>query len=620
MTADAIGEGAPSAVGTGRPTGSVYTTKAQRWEGHLSTTGRLVIILFAGAFPLIVLPSTLVNDTDILPKVLLARAVVITLALLCVARAAIAGRINLRRTPLDLPAAAIVLSAGLSTLVSVNPTLSMNGSYTRYEGLITIATYAGLLWLSVQFVVTRDQGRRALRAMLIGAALECLLASAQSLSTSAGTSLGAFGETATTFGGVARALGTMANANNLAIWLAMLLPVAAGEALSARSRWARPVAVLLAALMAVTLALTFGRGAWVGAACGMVLTAALHLSRASLRRAAIAVAAALGVVVVLAAAVSVAGRDLGVPLLSTLGERLLSLANPASGSGSTRLHLYSDTLGIVAQRPLVGFGPDTFGLVDPSRASGNWTPGVVIDKAHSDILQVAATQGLLGVAAELWFLLALARILVRGRRLPGVAGVAGAALAYEIGIQVNFAWFPVTAPFWLLAAVAAVMTASPWEVGWALPQARVARTSLVVAAAVVATVAMVTLSALPLAANIDYHVALARQAAGERASALTATAAACALQPGVADYQALQGDLEADLVGNRPGSAADLRAAQESYQRAIADGDILPTVPVRLAYVDLAMGETGNALRAAEVAQQLQPYGPAATLVTQLGG
>ena len=76
----------------------------------------------------------------------------------------------------------------------------------------------------------------------------------------------------------------------------------------------------------------------------------------------------------------------------------------AGGSGGVRVHLYSDTIVLVAGRPLVGYGPDTFGLVYPSHSTGDWTPGVVVDKAHNDLLQVAATQGVLGVVAYAWLL------------------------------------------------------------------------------------------------------------------------------------------------------------------------------------------------------------------------
>ena len=84
-------------------------------------------------------------------------------------------------------------------------------------------------------------------------------------------------------------------------------------------------------------------------------------------------------------------------------------------------------------------------------------------QCHSDLLQVAATQGMLGVAADVWLLVAAARMLTRARHRPGVAGVLGGALAYQVGIQLNFAWFPVTAPFWILLIAGVALSGASWS-------------------------------------------------------------------------------------------------------------------------------------------------------------
>src|SRR5207302_2209661 len=59
--------------------------------------------------------------------------------------------------------------------------------------------------------------------------------------------------------------------------------------------------------------------------------------------------------------------------------RVASLADPTAGSGASRLHIWHDTLALVAARPWAGWGPDTFGLVYPRFQTGDWTPGFLID-------------------------------------------------------------------------------------------------------------------------------------------------------------------------------------------------------------------------------------------------
>jgi len=144
-----------------------------------------------------------------------------------------------------------------------------------------------------------------------------------------------------------------------------------------------------------------------------------------------------------------------------LAARLASLADPLSGSAAIRLHIWRDSFSLLASRPLTGYGPDSFGLVYPRFQSGDWVPGSLIDKAHSDVMQLAATQGLLGVAAFFWLVGGRTAQLLAGppptRRIRSLGGWA----AYQVTVQLNFFYLPAAAPFWLFLAVAAVT----WEDG-----------------------------------------------------------------------------------------------------------------------------------------------------------
>jgi O-antigen ligase len=169
-------------------------------------------------------------------------------------------------------------------------------------------------------------------------------------------------------------------------------------------------------------------------------------------------ALAAGAVASLAAVAALAA---GPPWVHALLTRATSLADPTQGSGATRLHIWADTLRVVAGRPWVGWGPDTFGLVFPRFQTGDWTPGSMIDKAHSDVLQVAATQGLVGVAAYLAIAAAFVVAFWRGRRGPGALAMLGAWLAYEVPLQLDFSWLPSAAPAWLLMGAAVAVWRRP---------------------------------------------------------------------------------------------------------------------------------------------------------------
>jgi len=116
---------------------------------------------------------------------LMARALVLLLAFLLALRAIRTGSIEVRRTPLDLPLAALILSAVLSTALAENRVLSTFGAYGRGEGLLTIVTYVALFWLGAQFLHNAGEARRLMRWLLAGGYLVALLGIAQTLIGSA---------------------------------------------------------------------------------------------------------------------------------------------------------------------------------------------------------------------------------------------------------------------------------------------------------------------------------------------------------------------------------------------------------------------------------------------------
>jgi putative inorganic carbon (hco3(-)) transporter len=582
---------------------SVARGERLRWSDRaLPAVGvSQTVALGIGTFllPLAVIPGA--SDAYILPKLLLARLLVIVLAALWLIRAALEARLGLRRTPLDVPLGAFVASAGISMALSVNRNLSLFGAYIRYEGLLAILLYAAIFWLTVQSLHEPGQARSLLRILLAGGYALALLAIAQSLLTSA-HGVGN-GETAFSFGGLARAQGTMGNPNLLATFLAMLVPLTLGEVLGASRRSVRLCWLNVLATMALALALTFGRAAWVGALLGVALVAAGRLrprSRPRLAVAGLAVVLGAGAVLVLLAT---EGRG-GLPLGSSVVSRVVSIANPTAGSGATRLHVWQDTLRLVASRPLAGYGPDTFGLVYPRFESGNWTPGYRVDKAHSDALQVASTQGLAGLGVYIALQLAILLALWRAQRNPWALPFAGAWLAYEVPTQVNFSWLPAAAPFWLLLAVAMVMLGADQRRRSGVYRIRHAAVLAAVLALPVGLLALLVPAVLaPYAAEQGYSAALRAELRGETSVARSAIIEARRLSPESSVYAVEEGNL--DL------RSGDILAARKAYQDAVRLGSGDPSAYRSLAVVDMLTGHTDEAQRIAREAVLLDPFNPA---------
>ena len=568
-------------------------------------------------------------DGFVLAKLLVARLLLLALAVLWVVRSARRGGLIVRRTALDLPLLAFAGSATLSTVFAVNRTVAVFGTYSRYEGLLTILMYVAVLWLVVQTLRDANDASAVVRALFVGAYLVSVIAILQSVFGSLAGG-GGGGETAFSFGGLVRADATFGNPNALATFLAMLLPPALDEFITARGVSGRLLALNLLVVMSLALVLTFGRSAWVGAAIGMAMVLA---ARRPWRRpgamAAVGTAAALFLVL----AVGALFLHGGLPVVGSTTARALSIGDVVSGSASTRLHVWRDTLALVRSRPLTGYGPDTFGLVYPGFQTGDWTPGFLIDKAHSDLLQVAATQGLLGAAAYLWLVFAVIRAFWRGRAAPGAIGMFAGWLAYQVPTLVNFSFLPAAAPFWIFLAAAVTTWAGERGSLKDLPPPhtgesragtiRIIRVTALCAAALgLAALLAVPGVIRPYAADAWFFAGLGTQDTGRLEEARTDVAQARALAPEQSAYAVEAGNLALDLdADDTPAADADWESARQAYLAAARLGTFMPDAFRHLALADRALGRLDEAVAAARRAFELDRFDPRnQALLRQLRG
>jgi hypothetical protein len=147
----------------------------------------------------------------------------------------------------------------------------------------------------------------------------------------------------------------------------------------------------------------------------------------------------------------VSGALLSVGLWAIAFGPLSQLNNDPARS---RLQLWPDALRMVAARPVTGWGEDATGLTFGRFVSADWAPGVTYDRTHSGILETAATQGVIGLAAQAWVLVTLFRGIWRHRFSDSVAALGAACVGYTVWVLFNFDWAPATGAFWLLAGTA----------------------------------------------------------------------------------------------------------------------------------------------------------------------
>jgi len=194
--------------------------------------------------------------------------------------------------------------------------------------------------------------------------------------------------------------GPYVNHNHYAGLMEMLTPIPLVISFAGGVRGPRKaLAVLAAAMMASTIFLSESRGGMAAFAAQMALLAAVLLKQRKNWTATFAWACFLGIALGLLAWVG--GGD--------LAERMASIHSGARAelSGGTRLTIDRDTLKMIAQKPVLGWGLGVFPEIYPHFSS--LSTNLQVGMAHNDYLQFLVEVGALGFVAALWFLLTLFR-------------------------------------------------------------------------------------------------------------------------------------------------------------------------------------------------------------------
>jgi hypothetical protein len=396
----------------------------------------------------------------------------------------------------------------------------------------------------------------------------------------------------------------------------MLIPLAFAKLVSRREAVIRVLAANILVVLFLGLVVSFARAAWIGAFIGILTVLSLRQGRFR------AWPAIISVVIVVAGFATLAGLVGTRPSTATgdfggaLAARVMSITDIHSGTEATRLKTWSDTLPLIATRPIFGWGPDTFGLVYPQFQTSSRS-GEFFDKAHQEALGIAAAEGILGLAAYVWILVASIRTFWRGRRLRGAVALFGAFVAYQVSIQADFSWIPTAVPFWLLTACAIVIWTPNVEPVHIAEFPRGVAGPVLAASSAVLVALLIPAVARPYLADANYYASLA---APDLQQARHAIAQARQLASNEATYAIVAGHyaLNTDQSGN-PAANADWIAAREAYESAAGLGSFSPEMFQALAVVDDHLGDHGAAVAAARRALELDRYDPLSrTLLTKL--
>jgi tetratricopeptide (TPR) repeat protein len=394
-----------------------------------------------------------------------------------------------RGAPLLWPVLLYLGSAAVSTSLSLDPRLSLWGSYLRGEGLATLAAYLVLFSALGARLRRSEQRDRLVDVVVAGTIPVCLYGLMQAAGLELLDWQVAYQEW--------RVSSTLGNPIFAGSYLILTIPLTLAALVEWRARpgggW-RPVRLVVyavAALLQVSvLALTGSRGPWLGGAAGLIAFALLSGALGRRRRLAAASVALAVCAAGLVALLNVPGGPLEAARQTRLLGRLGHLFDPEgrrNPGDRARVRVWEGALDLArpraplalpegedaraSLRPVIGYGPETlqvaFGAVydaefarlerrNPELSDyGVSTFSTRIpDRSHNELLDRLVAGGILGAAAHLLLAAALQVLGLRSLgllatrrdrfRLAGLA-LSGAALGTLL---------TALAPSWGFAAVA----------------------------------------------------------------------------------------------------------------------------------------------------------------------
>jgi O-antigen ligase/Tfp pilus assembly protein PilF len=400
-----------------------------------------------------------IDDRFGLPKATLTLVVAIGLATLGALRALTERRVLLPRHPLVWAVTAFAGALLVTGVLSTNRALSFVGDTEFYAGVIgTVACL--VVALVVARVFEEAWAGWFLAAIAGGAAVTALYAIVQRLEADPLT----WG-----YAGAGFVFSTMGNPNFAAAVAGIGAPIAAGLALL--PSWPRPLRLAAAATSVVcvggALATTSFQGAAAAAAgLAVVAVAAFFANRATLVArwgSARLAAVALGALVLLGAVTLGGVDDVGAALDNGFDERGL---------------IWRTALDVIADHPVVGTGPDTFGQVflaeRPVEHAVRFSY-TRADQAHDIPLNMFATGGVLLGVTYLAVVVITAVVLVRGivrgtgDRAVLLAAAGGGWVAYQVQSLVSLDTPTLLLWHWVLTALVFVLALDPPFAEYLLP-------------------------------------------------------------------------------------------------------------------------------------------------------
>lgn len=379
------------------------------------------------------------------------------------------GRIEYKPMPLDIPMLLWALMNIVTTFTSFSPHLSFRGEYENFAGSLSNLNYVALYFIATQFIKTKKQVNYA--ALTI--ALSGLFITVYSLMQFAGFDFIKWSDASVIKG---RYFASMGNPNFLGAFIIMVIPLTVAFFIQAAKAGKKGYMALLGLLFVGEYIALFGtqsRGPFLGFVFSMavflIYGIKVFLKNSSqnsggLLKAIVshkiwiaAVSAVLAIAVILSLT---AGKDATNRIVS-------SIADIPGSLQQSRLHIWIPAVKMIKDRPVFGYGVDTFKAVFPAYEGSDFAQidgaNVSSRTAHNEPLNIAATMGLISLGIYLmmiWLYLlswyrSFKRIEEYNYRILSL-GFFAASVGYLVQNMFSFGVAAINTTFYLIMAIHAL--------------------------------------------------------------------------------------------------------------------------------------------------------------------
>src|SRR3989339_2236818 len=400
-------------------------------------------------------------------------------------------------TAIDIPILAYIFIFIISSIISINPIMSLFGTYKRFESLTATLCYILIFYATVNFVTTQKRLYLLIIAIVAGATISSIYGIAQHLG---------FDIFKWSSFEARRVFSTFGNPVFFSAYLVMTLPLAVGIFLSnsflqkessvpkrAHFLW---IFYVLSSIIYTTFWFTNTRACFVALIGGLTPFLFFIFKRQTHEKYKFFVLVAsftlIGIFFNIRYDSSIVKRFIEhftddaktniQPTVSSYNKKGIEelpiseqiqfhqrpwIANklPQSESTFSRIFQYLAAIEIIKDYPALGIGPDTIGIAYQKYLSNVYSvqegdiygfPFPRQDRIHNDILDTAATRGIVGLGTYIWLLTAFGMYVGKNYRQLNnqnkilILGLLSGILCYLIQNEFSFGNTPVVTLFWIM--------------------------------------------------------------------------------------------------------------------------------------------------------------------------